>query len=749
MPNSGSLATVLRRRVLTITLALLVVGCTGRTSDTRSTLPQLTVPPTEATTIPDLEPQVLMYEFNTGELAENHSIIDLTRKIEVTGTINSDFIRVLSTVGLQNENSDVHLTGPTETIVFATATPNVHEVVGAFQPTAGKITVRQAEGEQVIEMTDADLAATAPSTNPFLVDQFGNEAAGPTGAPGYTRQRLDPTDLLTMVGPELPDIAVDLGDQWEGSISGPSWNLPITYRLERVEVIDGRAVMAISIKGQAAPTGQMPVEDFAGAGAVGDISGPLEAAGLDATVALELLALDGTAKFDPELGRTVASTLELETRIAMVVSRAGDPVPATVIQDYVIASDNTFQKASPAAESDVSSVLTEFVADSAELAQSPFLGLGEYQVTAGEQEALDVLDQALSLINPALIASPIAQTIVPAQGEPVTLAVALLAGSIRGDPTVPTALADILNPENKTEVVINGRTAIRTSIAGESILVWANETHLFLMSGPTALANQVMGVLMSAPPPYQWQAGDCLSVPQGDFAFAPFGELGLVHCQAPHTHEVIYSEPLSEPINTPRPADLDARVAKTCSQQFHQFVGALDRDTTIDLVVFLPDQAEWDLNRRYIACVIYDTEAGEIEQLTGRLRGLGSERRFWLGMGDCLRNGSTVPCTDPHDFEVIGFGRSTGDEYPGATELAASEEADCEPVLAQFQPASGPAELQATSIGPTQYEWEQGVREFTCLAVAVAETDGPALSIVGSFKDAWSIAPETQGPIAA
>ncbi len=736
------------RRVCVIgfSLAVVTTACVGgRTPETRTTLPRVTVAPGSSTPAPDPGPLDLRYKFNAGEITNVHSIADLDRKTEIVGEIDAEFAQLLKLLGFEVYDGGFHVTGPLDVVSLEAKDPTVREVVAFFHPNAGEITVRRDSGAEVAQMTQEELVEQSSTMTPFLVDDRGGLVEGLTGAPRFLRARPDPVALLNVIGPALPEKVVQLGDEWNQTIEIPGASVEITLLLERAEFFDNEPIVVISLTASGASDGPIRFEDLSGR--IGTETGEAFVnAGLQGTLSVERFTMSGEVKFDPALGRIVESSIATEHRIVLQLGRAGDAAPVTVIDTSSTSNTATVLDTGQATLEELAEVLGQLTVDPNLLASVPFFRLGEYELHPAEEGALAVLNQAIGAIAGAL-QSPVAQTVVPEQGEPVTVATALLVGTARGHPSVSQGLAAVLNSEEQTEVPLDQSTAIRVEIGAGSLLLGADETTLFMIVGPAELAAEVMRKLLSGPKPYQWEAGDCLVYvgPPTNVAFAPFGELGLVHCQLPHQFEVVYSEPTPEPAGASLPADLTTTVGNTCAEKFDAYIAALPSSTTIQMIFFLPDPAEWDLGRRYIACIVYNTSQGKQLELTERLEGAGPDNPFSVAVGDCLALRSALPCSEPHDWEVIGFATSTEKTFPGAEELAASQQIECDRLLTEYAPRVGPVEVKSYPANtPYEYEWDRGVRDFYCVAAAVNEADGLSESVIGSFKENWSIVPVNQ-----
>lgn len=111
----------------------------------------------------------------------------------------------------------------------------------------------------------------------------------------------------------------------------------------------------------------------------------------------------------------------------------------------------------------------------------------------------------------------------------------------------------------------------------------------------------------------------------------------------------------------------------------------------------------------------------------GSLSSAGSVSVQDLREGDCFNAGDEteisevdgVPCTEPHAYEVFASGESGGedDAFPSDAEMDAVFASICEPAFATYVGQEFAAsELNASMITPSEETWEDGDREFICIA---------------------------------
>jgi hypothetical protein len=253
---------------------------------------------------------------------------------------------------------------------------------------------------------------------------------------------------------------------------------------------------------------------------------------------------------------------------------------------------------------------------------------------------------------------------------------------------------------------------------------------------------------------YRWEVGDCVLVEsRDDLPYEPYGRTPLVACDEPHTYEVFDTGQFDEPEDHPYPEDLNDRAWEACAAAFEDFVGVHMAESGLEVIVYLPDRAEWGRGLRYRACVVHDpSPGGDLPTATGSLKGIGDAVPFAAEVGDCYVTGSIrgpgVECSNPHRAEIIGFlthGEGEG-SYPGREALRAEAAAGCDGLLAGY--ATPGAALVPTSPVSfarllTEAEWSGGIRTVPCTAL-VFDGDRRHLMVVGSLSepDWWVIGAE-------
>lgn len=126
---------------------------------------------------------------------------------------------------------------------------------------------------------------------------------------------------------------------------------------------------------------------------------------------------------------------------------------------------------------------------------------------------------------------------------------------------------------------------------------------------------------------------------------------------------------------------------------------------------------------------------------TGQVTKAGQLDVFDLKDGDCFNNVpgdtatkvmsvSAVPCSEPHDAEVLGQVTVTSSTYPGDSQMAAEVEQLCYDKVGPRVEASPIADqLDMLYLYPTKESWAQNDRAGTC--VAASNTNGKLTAPVG------------------
>lgn len=245
---------------------------------------------------------------------------------------------------------------------------------------------------------------------------------------------------------------------------------------------------------------------------------------------------------------------------------------------------------------------------------------------------------------------------------------------------------------------------------------------------------------------YRWQVGDCLTVASRDeMPLEPFGSGPVVNCDQPHVFEVVLAGDVDDGEEGPYPEDLAARTAETCAAAFHDYVGVHLSQTTLDVMVYLPNRTEWAGGLRYQACLIDDPGVGGDAPVdAGSLRGAGDRVLGTVAAGRCFEDrsvlGQPIACSEPHLAESIGrftHPEADGAPWPGDEQIRLEANRGCAAVLGDYATAGGnPVPVQPVAFARplSRVEWEDGLRSVGC-AVLVFDSDRHHAEVVGSLSE--------------
>lgn len=250
---------------------------------------------------------------------------------------------------------------------------------------------------------------------------------------------------------------------------------------------------------------------------------------------------------------------------------------------------------------------------------------------------------------------------------------------------------------------------------------------------------------------YQWSVGDCVDVGADEDSgvpYAPYGTDLLVECAEAHTHEVFFTTTLSEGPDAAFPDDLNDRLWNACYVEFAGFMGFSSSDSTLSLLLYLPDADEWAAGERYHACVVYQLATDAVYgDLSGSAAAAPDAYRWQVGTGSCFDAGDlqvvvvtdAVDCDFEHTFEMIGEASlgPGGDEYPGIDAIDAESAKACDGLLEDYAAQSLDDLPVLTLYLPIPFaegEWEVGQRTVRCFAFAATRNQG-LIVVVGSLGE--------------
>ena len=248
---------------------------------------------------------------------------------------------------------------------------------------------------------------------------------------------------------------------------------------------------------------------------------------------------------------------------------------------------------------------------------------------------------------------------------------------------------------------------------------------------------------------YLWSVGDCVDLganAEAELPYAPYGLELLADCNAPHTHEVFFTGTLDGGPDAPYPTALNERLFNICFVEFAEFMGYPSADSTLELVLYLPDEQEWGAGERYHACVVYQPGSAVIYRpLIGSTASDPAVYRWEVSAGTCydlidlplLAVSEPVACSEVHGVELIGDAPLDAADYPGQDAIARIAGEACETLLLEY--AALPVEDLPLLTFPlpsplTEGEWESGTRSVRCFVVA-GSTERGLLLVTGSLGD--------------
>ena len=666
--------------------------------------------------------------------------------------------------GLTGEATFNHtLAGRMWQLVLAGPTEGTYEVIYDFRPSEGSTggEVDNYSYTETLEGTDLDTAGGI--VVPLVVDPAGNLSRSSGGAPWYWVLNAGPMDTMSLLGPPFPARPVDVGDTWSAGRIDRALG-PMTFSAEIIEEVprDGGYLFAVEFSGTAE---DFPVElsladaaqlfaDAESQAATGSLLAMGEIPGAEITVEVVEVSLEGRYLLDPATGRVEEH--ESTARIVMNLGLAYEDESMGVRVAVDVGLNLSAHEADEAAGFEIESVLRRFAVDPQALAEQGLAPLVLFKGVELEEGEIDGYLDVLAM-TPADLARGLTYAKVGDAGDQTAFVVSIaIGGAYRGAPWLAEALVKYWG--NTTSVRwtdVAGRTAYRALVRGRWWLVWANDTHLFAVVAPSAFAETIMTALMEgSPPSYRWRNGDCFDFTDGfedDPPYAPMGALGMRHCQAPHTWEVLYSFELEEGADEPYPDDLAERVYGMCGAEYFGRFEAAPLEQGLDLLVYLPDREEWEQGARDGTCLIAQYSEDGIVSSEGRLAQEDILSRYDIEVGSCLAGSSLgavpVPCSVAHRGEVVGVFTDDSPEgapFPGLDAIRNPMRRQCEQAFSDYGLRWRDRGVEAAPVTDMLIGWDQGIRDWYCVAYDLGE-DGWPLDVKGSFLGDWETAEEQLG----
>lgn len=250
---------------------------------------------------------------------------------------------------------------------------------------------------------------------------------------------------------------------------------------------------------------------------------------------------------------------------------------------------------------------------------------------------------------------------------------------------------------------------------------------------------------------YLWSVGDCVDLgadAAAELPYAPYGTGLLLECAEPHTHEVYFTATLSGGSDAPFPDDLNDRLFDVCFVEFAELMGFSSSDSTLNVLLYLPDAEEWAAGERYHACVVYQSDTDvSYSELVGAVADDPGAYSWQVSAGSCydvdnpqlLAASDTVACAEEHRIEMIGEAVLAPEDadYPGTEAIDRDAGEACDALLAEYavQPLEDLPVLTFPLPTPfSEGEWDAGQRTVRCFAFASTRDQG-LLIVGGSLGD--------------
>ncbi len=744
----------MRSRVLpvgAIAVVTIITACNGGGAAETSTSTSTTESTTTTTTLPPgLQPQQVTYGFSADDLAKYNYTQTATVSIP-EDSIPDEYLpgAISFTFTASGEMWQLSVPGPTG---------DTFELIGDLQTKAGTVAGDIGGFSFSQELEEADLADLTYLFPPLVFNMLGMPTDDIGGAPGYFRGAPNPLDILIMPGPPLSEHEIDVGDTWTASLDYSALG-SVTYQAEVVDEVETDDGYAFSIEYTAeAPT--LPIEltlddAFAITGSAAsqeDVADLLQIAGAadpDFVVRFTAFDVSGTSLFEPGSGRILEATTAFS--VDEEIEWTADDVAGTMAMTVGASFEIELLEADEATGVERDAMLARFKTDPYDLAYQQLYDLWMFDLQYPPAEDIEALFTLIEETRADIFAGfAFADAGIPDDdSEDSALVVAItLGGDLRGSPTLAEDLAWYWIGYQPARMTILDTTAYRFTVDGREWFLWSDRTHLFLVSGRIDIARSVMETLVARGEPYFWETGDCLGF-EDEYAsgtpYAPFGVYGLRHCLDEHTYEVTHSEVRPDGPDAAYPDDELWNYAQArCAEVYYEYVGVHELQSSIASITYVPDEDEWARGDRYVACVITQRDADGSVAVEGRLEGRGEDTAVEYEKGTCLAWNFPVPCSDPHDGEIVEIGEyPAGPDEPMPDWDEASDLMDgvCVQALEDYEVEEGDFDVEVESLSYLVGGWQFGIRDFYCVAYAV-DDDGWGIDVVGSFTDEWEEAPE-------
>jgi len=631
-------------------------------------------------------------------------------------------------------------------VLFLALTPDVYEAVLDLNFDEGAIAVESGLEEYRQKLTAEDLALSPTILPPVVMTASGQATTDMPGAPSIHQFDGGLEAVLANFGPVFTTELVDEGDTWAiegdapllGSLTGEA------QIVDEIETDDGFAFVIDFAADYEDLPAKLSIEELSTANPYGfealDMILSDLPPGLTSSVDMTASTIRGTITLLPESG--LPADLTISSHFAFTVTFE-DEMGTTAI-DYSIDADASYELTGSrqASSFEAAAVLDQYEPGASYLADIALTPLTYYPIDVPDDEVWTSVATTLGTTPEEAAAGFSALTVIGEDDQRVDVFSLAADGFFRGYPDLAGELVFLWTGSEGRKVTINDATAYRATVDNREWLVWNDGANTFILIGPRDLAEEALGRITDRQGQrYLWQQGDCLDYDAVEnLPYAPYGELGLAHCRTNHGFEVVYSEVLPD---GPYPDDIVQHLRETCGAAFKDYTGVYPLESALDMIRYMPDTAEWDSGSRYLACLVFLADADGPASTQTRLQNAGPENLVEIEVGTCLSINLPVPCSDPHDAEVLSSGvyDSTSDEPPDYETLVEELGEICDAALETYGPSEGEAEITSSLISDMLFGWDAGIRDYYCVGGAVDEDDF-TLAIVGELQGSWKVAPE-------
>lgn len=112
-----------------------------------------------------------------------------------------------------------------------------------------------------------------------------------------------------------------------------------------------------------------------------------------------------------------------------------------------------------------------------------------------------------------------------------------------------------------------------------------------------------------------FEVGDCVEVPEGDFFF----RLSSQDCAQPHEGEVyrVAELPAAADDEYPGTADVQEQIGQSCVAEFETYIGTPYGESALDFAFVYPTRQQWEDGDRGYLCIAFDPGGDLVESVAG------------------------------------------------------------------------------------------------------------------------------------